>query len=73
MATKTDWIVRSNDGDVLCNDFGRPEEFRSERAAIRRAERWLFTQPPETEAWVYRLSHIVSVPRAKIEVEAVKG
>lgn len=68
---KASWIVCSMDGNQICKDCGDPEEFSSEKTAIKRAKLWVQTSGDE-EAWVFRLSHVVIRPDVEPTVEIVK-
>ena len=52
------WIVCAMTGQVLCDDNNVPQEFKSERAAIKQAGKWT-QKSADDEAWVFRLTHIV--------------
>lgn len=70
--TKVSWIVCSMDGNVLFDpDKDEAQEFSTEKAAIKRAKEWVGTSEDD-EAWVYRLSHVVSRPDVEPTVKAVK-
>lgn len=68
---KTAWIVCGMDTNPTCKDNGDVEEFSTERAAVKRAKLWVQTTE-DTEAWIFRLSHVVSRPDAEPQVEIVK-
>lgn len=68
---KAAWVVSSMDLCILCDDHGEPQEFATEKAALKKAKEWVQTSE-ETEAWVFKLSHLVSRPDTEPTVEAVK-
>jgi hypothetical protein len=48
------------DGSALFADNGNePQSFSTEKAAIARAEDWV-KKSSDNEAWVYKLTHVVS-------------
>ena len=60
MTIKATWIVCSMDGTVLCDDRGNPfQEYKTEKDALQRAKWWV-NEGSDKEAWVYKLSHVVS-------------
>ena len=69
---KCTWIVCSMDGVPLAGKNGETEEFTTETRALKRAGQWV-RESSESEAWVYRLSHVVSRPDADPIVEAVRA
>jgi hypothetical protein len=72
MAIKRAWIVCGFDGHPLIDEkTDAPAEFKSEAAAIKRAKDWVKTSGDD-EAWIFRLSHVVSRPDVEPTVEAVK-
>ncbi len=72
MAIKPAWIVCGMDGYVLCGtDASEPQEFSTEARAIKRAREWV-ANSEDQEAWIFRLSHVVSRPEAEATVEKVK-
>lgn len=68
---KPDWIVCGQDQNPLCDKNGRPETFKSEKAAIKKAGGWV-SESEDVEAWVYRLSHIVERPTGVAIVTKIK-
>jgi hypothetical protein len=65
------WIVCDMEGNVLTDDTGEHREFKTEKAAIKRAKQWI-GESADDEAWVYRLSHVVSRPAIDPDVDVVK-
>lgn len=68
---KATWVVCGMDGYILCGATNDPEEFRTEAAALKRAKQHISTHEDD-EAWVYRLSHLVSRPATEPNVEIIK-
>lgn len=65
------WVVCSMDGMVLCNEkTGDPQEFKTERSALKLAREWVKNSSDE-QAWVFRLSHVVS-RSDEVKVEEVE-
>lgn len=56
---KKAWVVVGMDGNILFDDHGDPQEFKSEAAAIKRAKTHV-VNTDNTEAWVFVLTHVVS-------------
>lgn len=72
MTTKPTWIVCGMDGFPLTNPrTDRAYEFTKHGPAIKLAKEHVRTSQDD-EAWVYRLSHIVSRPTGELDVEVVK-
>lgn len=74
MAIKPAWIVCGVDGFVVMDEkAGEPQEFKSEAAAVKRAKEWVKAEA-DSQAWVFRLTHVVSTPEIEPEpdVEEVK-
>jgi hypothetical protein len=67
---KVVWIVTGQDNAPF-GSSGVIEEFSTERTAIKRAKLWVQTSE-DTEAWIFRLSHVVSRPDVEPIVEIVK-
>jgi CheY-like chemotaxis protein len=69
---KATWIVCGMDGYILCDtNRSKPQEFSTEARAIKRAREWV-ANSEDQEAWIFRLSHIVSRPDTEATVEKVK-
>lgn len=64
------WIVCGMDGNPLYDD-DKPKEFKSAASALKLAKEHVqFSE--DDEAWVFKLSHVVSRPKIEPEVEEVK-
>ena len=61
MTIKRTWIVTSMDTNPLADDNGKVTEFKSEKAALAKAEMWV-NESEDNEAWVFMLSHVVERP-----------
>lgn len=68
---KATWIVCGMDTFPLCNDKGAVVEHTTEDKAVKAAKLHVQTHE-DCEAWVFRLSHIVSRPTIEPDVEKVK-
>ncbi len=68
---KVTWIVLGMDGFPLADAVGNTIEVGTEKAAIKHAKNHVRTHE-DCEAWIYRLSHVVSRPDAEPDVEKIK-
>jgi hypothetical protein len=68
---KATWIVCNMEGWPLTNALGHAVEHKTERKAITAAKLWAKTSE-DSEAWVYKLSHVVERPDADPTVTPVK-